>query len=578
VPYNRSSFDRKNDQFFEESEARTRMTRDVSALERARAAYQPRLPDILRRGIAGLAVEGGEPTASTGDSQVLQARFPETFGRPVIEFREGRGPGVARPLRVGVVLSGGNAPGGHNVIAGLFDALRGFHAESRVLGFLGGPRGILEAHYRELDAITVDAHRNTGGFDMIGSGRDKIETAEQFAVCRATCAELGLDGLVVIGGDDSNTNAAMLAEYFLDQGAPTAVVGVPKTIDGDLKGEHVEASFGVDTATKVYSELIGNICRDARSSAKYWHFVKLMGRSASHVTLECALQTHANVVLIGEEVREKATTLKQIVEQVAGAIRRRATAGRSYGVCLVPEGLIEFIPEMRSLIDELNTILAAEAEQIAALETFAEESRLVTEKLSAAGATVFGALPERIQRQLLLDRDAHGNVQVSKIDTESLLTEQVGTRIAEWKSEGKFNGSFKFQTHFFGYEGRCAAPSNFDADYTYGLGHVAAALIGFGKTGYMCSIRDLAAPTPARRVQGVPLTSMMQIEMRKGRPVPVIAKALVRTDAGPFGTFAASRDLWEREDDYVYPGAIQYFGPSEVGDRPTLTLRLERGK
>jgi pyrophosphate--fructose-6-phosphate 1-phosphotransferase len=552
------------------------MSKEISALERARAAYRPRLPDILRRGIAGLAVRDGKRTGAVGQAEALQARFPRSFGRPIVAFAEGQGPGAPRPLRAGVVLSGGQAPGGHNVITGLFDALRAFHPDSRVYGFLGGPRGIIDARYSELDGATIDPFRNTGGFDMIGSGRDKIETVEQFAACAATCRELALNGLLVIGGDDSNTNAAVLAEHFLEQGVDTAVVGVPKTIDGDLKGEHVEASFGTDTASKVYSELIGNICRDARSSAKYWHFIKLMGRSASHVTLECALQTHANVVLIGEEVRERAATLEQIVEQVAGAVRRRAAAGKSYGVCLVPEGLIEFIPEIRTLIDELNTILSAAADAFAALESFADEKGFVADKLSPAAVAVFDELPDRIQRQLLIDRDAHGNIQVSKIDTEALLTIKVEQRVAQWKARGEFRGSFNIQTHFFGYEGRSAAPSNFDADYTYGLGQLAAALIGFGKTGYVCSIRDLAGPPEQRRVQGVPLTSMMQIETRKGRQVPVIAKALVHTDEAPFRSFSESRELWELEDDYRYPGAIQYFGPAEVSDGPTLTLRLEQ--
>jgi pyrophosphate--fructose-6-phosphate 1-phosphotransferase len=477
-----------------------------------------------------------------------------------------------------VVLSGGQAPGGHNVITGLFDALRDADPGSRLHGFLGGPKGIFTGEQCELTEKIVERYRNTGGFDMIGSGRDKIETEAQLEASARVARELDLDGLVIIGGDDSNTNAAVLAEYFLTQGVPTAVLGVPKTIDGDLKGAEVEASFGFDTATKVYSELIGNICRDARSAGKYWHFIKLMGRSASHVTLECALETRPNIALIGEEVRTREATLAEVVDQVAEVVRRRAEAGKHFGVCLVPEGLIEFIPEVRLLIDELNAMLSAQASEFEALEDFVAERAFVEERLSTERAEVFAALPERIQRQLLLDRDAHGNVRVSQIDTELLLTEKVRRRLAKWRSEGRFSGRFQVQNHFFGYEGRCAAPSNFDADYTYSLGRLAATLIAFEQTGYLCSVRHLAATPERWQATAVPLTSLMQIETRKGRPTPVIGKALVRMDDGPFLSFASAREDWEMNDHYLFPGAIQYFGPEEVCARTTMTLLLEQGR
>jgi pyrophosphate--fructose-6-phosphate 1-phosphotransferase len=412
---------------------------------------------------------------------------------------------------------------------------------------------------------------------MIGGGRDKIETDEQLAACGETCRKLGLSGLVIIGGDDSNTNAAVLAEYFLDQGIDTTVVGVPKTIDGDMKGGGVEASFGFDTATKVYSELIGNICRDARSAKKYWHFIKLMGRNTSHVTLECALQTQVNVALIGEEAQEKNLTLSQIVDQVAGVIRRRAERGRSYGICLVPEGLIEFIPEIRSLIAELNRILSDHSKYFERVSLFSDRQEFVNQKLGKDSSYVFSGLPARIQQQLLLERDAHGNVQVSRIDTEAMLVEQVEERIAQWHVEGEFPGKFQVQHHFFGYEGRCAAPSNFDADYAYSLGHAAAMLVAYDRTGYIGAVQNLAQPPERWRAAGVPLTSLMQMESRKGRLTPVIGKALVMTDREPFLTFAAARDRWAIEDDYLYPGAVQYFGPAEVCGRPTQSLLLEAG-
>jgi len=549
--------------------------RDTSALERARLGYPPELPGSLVGGLGRVEVVETGATRSASDAEAIRDRFPRSFGRPAVELVSGDGLPHDRPLTVGVLLSGGQAPGGHNVILGVFDALRGSHAGARLYGFLGGPKGLITGRQRELDSPVLAAYRNTGGFDLIGSGRDKIETDEQLESSRKTCESLKLDGLVIIGGDDSNTNAAVLAEFFLARGTRTIVVGVPKTIDGDLKGHGVETSFGFDTATKVYSELVGNICRDAASAGKYWHFVRLMGRSASHVALECALATRPNVTVIGEEVRESGITLAGIAERIATAVRRRAENGRGHGVCLVPEGLIEFIPEMGSLIDELNRVMQEVSGPDGASE--AGRAEAVRRRLGADAGRTFDALSERIRNQLLLDRDSHGNVQVSRIDTEALLVEQVEQCLARWNARGEFSGKFQVQTHFFGYEGRSAAPSNFDADYTYTLGQVAAAMIAFERTGYLCVVQDLAGPVGRWRPGAVPLTSLMQIETRKGRPTPVIGKALVATDGHPFRAFRARRERWEIEDHYVYPGAIQYFGPADVCRQPTLTLRLEHG-
>lgn len=529
-----------------------------STLEKARSSYEPRVPETLRAAPGAVSFRAGAATVAVGDTEEIRRRFPHTFGRPTLTLVEG-GDGIpVRPLRVGIVLSGGQAPGGHNVIAGLLDGVRTVHGDSRLYGFLGGPKGIMTGRHTELTLDVVDPYRNTGGFDMIGSGRDKIETGEQFEACAATARRLELDGLVVAGGDDSNTNAAMLAEHFLAGDVPTAVVGVPKTIDGDLRGPGVECSFGFDTATKTYAELIGNICRDAKSAGKYWHVIKLMGRSASHVTLECALATHPNVALIGEEVRRDGTTLDELVDRVADVVRRRAADGRRYGVCLVPEGLIEFIPEMGRLIASLNAILG---------RTPGAGVEAVAAALDDGERRLLESLPQAIRRQLMLDRDSHGNVQVSKIDTEALITAKLAERI-----EG-----LDIQRHFFGYEGRCAAPSNFDADYTYALGRVAALLVAGGHTGTMSSVAGLAGAPSGRAAGGVPLTAMMQIETRKGRPTPVIAKALVDLEGPPFRTFAAARDAWAFDDAYLYPGAIQYFGPAEVCDAPPVTLRIEHG-
>jgi len=533
------------------------MDRMISPLERARLQYRPVVPRVLAGGVATVALAEGTGTSSRADAKAIGTAFPDLFGAPPVRFAAGTAAGPGRPLTVGVVLSGGQAPGGHNVITGLYDALVEGHGDSRLIGFLGGPRGIIEDNHRELTPGEIDAHRNTGGFDLIGSGRDKIETPAQLAACSETASRLGLDGVVVIGGDDSNTNAATLAQYFVSNSQPTVVVGAPKTIDGDLKGGGIEASFGFDTATKVYAELIGNVERDARSARKYWHFIKLMGRSASHVTLECALSTRPNLALIGEEIRAQGWTLAQLTDRIATVVRDRAAAGRPYGVCLVPEGLIEFLPEIGALIDETNRLLAEGVEGSA-----------LAGRLTAPSAAAFAALPERIREQLLLKRDSHGNVQVSRIDTEALLIDTVGRQLEGW---------FQTQHHFFGYEGRCAAPSNFDANYTAALGQTAALLIAHGKTGYVCCVGNLANPASEWTAGGLPLTSLMQMEIRKGQPTPVIAKALVDLSGAPFSEFAQHRESWAREDAYVYPGPIQYFGPEEITDRTTVTLQLEDG-
>jgi len=541
----------------------------ISALERARLTYVPSLPAVLRNGVDTVSASEGPTTGAVADERAIRETFPDLFGAPVVRFESKPATPSRGALRVGVVLSGGQAPGGHNVITGLFDALTGGHPESEVVGFQGGPKGIFEADYRVLTAAEIDAHRNTGGFDLIGSGRDKIETTAQLEACREICTQLKLDGLVVVGGDDSNTNAAVLAQYLLQRDQDTVVVGAPKTIDGDLKGGGIEASFGFDTATKVYAELIGNIERDARSAKKYWHFIKLMGRSASHVTLECALATRPNIAIIGEEVRAQRWTLSQLTDRIAATVLARAAAGRHYGVCLVPEGLIEFLPEIGVLISELNALLAGDAGLDG--QSFNEQRSTLGKRLTTESATSFFGLPERIQRQLLLDRDSHGNVQVSRIDTEALLVETVRERLAE------AGGDFQTQTHFFGYEGRCAAPSNFDADYTAAIGRSAAALVAHSRTGYICAVGNLAAGPDAWTAGGIPLTSLMRMETRKGRPTPVIAKALVDLQGAPFAAFQRERDAWSSEDAYVYPGPIQYFGPEEITGRTTATLELEAG-
>ena len=545
----------------------------ISPLQKARAAYAPKLPPALAKG-AAVRVEEGAPTTAVADVEKIRSIFQSTFGSPVVTFSAGDGKG-GKAVNVGVILSGGQAPGGHNVIAGLFDGIKSLNPASRLFGFLKGPDGLVKGEVMELTSDIIDAYRNTGGFDMIGSGRTKLETDEQFEAARANCEKLNISALTIIGGDDSNTNACMLAEYFKSHNIPIQVVGCPKTIDGDLKNEWIEASFGFDTACRVYSELIGNIGRDANSAKKYWHFIKLMGRSASHIALECALQTQPNVAIISEEVAAKKMTLGAIVDQIAGVVAARAKAGMNFGVALIPEGLIEFVPEIKVLIAELNDLLAANAEAVNAMDK-AAKVEFALSKLSAESRAVFAMLPNGIQMQLCNDRDPHGNVQVSLIETEKMLAEMVGTRLKAMKTEGTYNGKFSTQVHFFGYEGRCAAPSNFDADYCYSLGFNAAALIGAGKTGYMSSVRNTVKPSSEWIAGGIPITMMMNIERRHGHDKPVIRKALVELDGAPFRYFAAHRDAWAQETAYVYPGPIQYFGPSEVCDLVTKTLELEK--
>jgi pyrophosphate--fructose-6-phosphate 1-phosphotransferase len=554
---------------------------DLSALQKARYAYKPKLPPVLEKGAGGLAVELGKPTESVADQAEVKAMFPHSYGAPLASFKPGNpARGWDRALKVGVILSGGQAPGGHNVITGLYDGLKKANPASILYGFLGGPIGIMTGKYRELDAATIDAYRNTGGFDIIGSGRDKIEKPEQFEASLKTAQAMGLDAVVIIGGDDSNTNAALLAEYFKASGSPIQVIGCPKTIDGDLKNEYIEASFGFDTACKTYAELIGNIMRDCNSAKKYWHFIKLMGRSASHIALECALQTRPNVCLVGEEVAAKKMTLAQIVDSVAATVAARAEKGLNYGVVLVPEGLIEFIPEVGALISQLSDILAADHEGSADFDKQAGlEAKLswLCARLESANASVLRSLPAEIQAQLFLERDSHGNVQVSLIETEKLLAEMVKRALKKMAREGRYKGKFTPLTHFFGYEGRCAFPSNFDADYCYSLGYTAFALIANGLSGYLSSVRGISKPASQWSAGGIPLTMMMNMEQRHGKKKPVIRKALVELDGQPFKDFASKRDAWALDNAYLFPGPIQYWGPSEVCDAPTATLKLERG-
>ena len=547
----------------------------ISALQKERAKYQPKLPKALKGNVK--AVEG-KATQSVADQDAIKELFPNTYGLPMITFEASSEKLSAPVINVGVILSGGQAPGGHNVISGLFDGLKSLNPENKLFGFLGGPDGFIKNKVVELTSDIIDEYRNTGGFDIIGSGRTKLEEESQFDQGLENCKQLGINAVVVIGGDDSNTNACVLAEYYAKINAGVQVVGCPKTIDGDLKNEMIETSFGFDTACKVYSELIGNIMRDANSAKKYWHFIKLMGRSASHIALECALQTQPNICLISEEVASKEQTLGEIVDGIADVIAKRAENGENFGVALIPEGLIEFIPEMKTLISELNELLAEGTHTAQAFSHVKKSHRVdwVAEKLSSASSVVFRSLPEGIANQLTLDRDPHGNVQVSKIETEKLLIEMVEAELAERKLENKFNGKFGAQNHFFGYEGRCAAPSNFDADYCYSLGFNSSALIASGKTGYMSSVRNTTAPADQWIAGGVPITMMMNMERRHGHMKPVIQKALVELDGKPFSYFASKRDEWAVKTDFVYPGPIQYFGPTEVCDRVSETLKLEK--
>ncbi len=546
----------------------------VSILEKHRKQYQPKVPPSLRQGIAKVKVVEGAAAEAAKDRDLIKQSFPATYGMPLLSFQVAGDAGESKPLRVGVVLSGGQAPGGHNVIAGIFDSIRAINPKSELIGFLGGPGGLEKGKYEIITAEKMDVYRNTGGFDIIGSGRTKLETTEQFDRCIEVIKRLELNAIVIIGGDDSNTNAAILAEYLKSKGLSTSVIGVPKTIDGDLKNTYIPVSFGFDTAVKTYSELIGNIARDAGSAKKYWHFIKLMGRSASHIALEAGLQTHVNVTLVSEEVEKRNLSLEQIVDDIARVISARADVGKNYGVVLIPEGLIEFIPSFKKLISNLNDLLAKHEAAFAKLESTEAKIAAMAGWLEAGLAKTFSSLPQNIQLQLLLDRDPHGNVQVSLIDTDALLAELVGRKL---KSSPSFKGKFSSQRHFFGYEGRAAAPSNFDADYCYSLGCVAAILVRSGKTGYMASIRGVSKGIEQWSPGGIPITMLFNMETRHGHLKPVIQKALVELEGPAFKALTASRSQWEIEDAFIYPGPIQYFGPAEVCDVITKTLELEQG-
>lgn len=546
-----------------------------SPLQKARYQYSPKLPGMLRNGISEICVKEGNATQSVADQEKIAALFPNTYGEKEITFEKGENTSAAKKQVVGVILSGGQAPGGHNVICGLYDALKATSKENVLYGFKNGPIGLLEDNYVEFDDAYIDAYRNTGGFDIIGSGRTKLETEEQFAVAAKVCEKHGITAIVIIGGDDSNTNAAVLAEYFAAHNTGVQVIGCPKTIDGDLKNEDIECSFGFDTATKTYSELIGNIERDANSAKKYWHFVKVMGRSASHVALECALETQPNICLISEEVAAKKQSLSEIADYIADAVEKRSANGNNFGVAIIPEGVVEFVPEFKALIAEINELLAgSKTEEFNALGSWEEKYAFIEKGLTAESMAVFAILPQTIQQQLFLERDPHGNVQVSLIESEKLFSALVKDKLAERGFTGKFNALH----HFFGYEGRCAFPSNFDADYCYSLGYNAFMLIQYGYNGYLSKVSNLSKPAEEWVAGGMPITKMMNIERRNGEDKPVIKKALVELDGKPFKYFEANRDTWAVETAYTYPGAIQYYGPTEVCDLTTRTLALEKGE
>lgn len=547
-----------------------------STLQSLRYGYTPKLPVMMRDGVGSISVIEGEETHSESDQERIKELFPNTYGMKEVYFRKGSSTATPSKHIVGVILSGGQAPGGHNVIAGLFDALKESNPDNILLGFKGGPSGLVNDDYITLTADNIAAYRNTGGFDIIGSGRTKLETEEQFRKVAEVAKKHGMTAIVIIGGDDSNTNAAVLAEYFAENKLPIQVIGCPKTIDGDLKNEDIEVSFGFDTACKTYSELIGNIMRDANSAKKYWHFIKLMGRSASHIALECTLQTHPNVCMISEEIQEKGYHLNQIAEEIANSVADRAKIGYNFGVVIIPEGLIEFVPEVKKLIAEINDTLGTEGEKFAELIDWDAKIGFLTAALSEESMDVFNILPIDIQQQLLMDRDPHGNVQVSRIETEKLLSSIVAKKLEEMKSEGRYNGKFSPLHHFFGYEGRAAFPSNFDADYCYSLGYTAFCLISYGYTGYMSTIRHLDGGIEKWEAGGLPITKMMDIERRGGQDKPVIKKALVDLKGKPFQYFAKHRKKWAMETCFRYPGAIQYFGPSELCDATTITLQLEK--
>jgi len=551
----------------------------LSPLQKSRYEYSPKLPGMLRHGINEISVKEGKETQSVADQEKIKALFPNTYGKKEITFEKGSNTSVAKKQVVGVILSGGQAPGGHNVISGLYDALKATNKENELIGFLGGPSGLTDDKYIVFTDEYINEYRNTGGFDIIGSGRTKLETEEQFKVAAEVCKKHGITAVVIIGGDDSNTNAAVLAEYFAAHGTGVQVIGCPKTIDGDLKNEDIECSFGFDTATKTYSEVIGNIERDANSAKKYWHFVKVMGRSASHVALECALETQPNICLISEEVAEKKMSLSQIADYIADAVEYRSNKGMNFGVAIIPEGVVEFVPEFKVLISEINELLAGEkANAFNALESWEEKYEFIQKGLTKESLEVFNILPGAIQLQLFLERDPHGNVQVSLIESEKLFSELVKAKLDERKKKGTYNGKFNTLHHFFGYEGRCAFPSNFDADYCYSLGYNAFMLIQYGYNGYLSKVSNLSKPAEEWVAGGMPITKMMNMERRHGEDKPVIKKALVELDGKPFKYFEAHRVEWSHETSYTYPGAIQYYGPSEVCDITTRTLALEKGE
>ena len=552
---------------------------NLSPLQKARYEYSPKLPGMLRNGIAEIAVKEGEKTTSAADQEKIAELFPNTYGEPEVTFEKGQNTSAAKKQVVGVILSGGQAPGGHNVVSGLYDALKATNKENVLIGFKGGPSGLIEDNFIVFDDAYINAYRNTGGFDIIGSGRTKLETEEQFKIATEVCKKHGITAIVIIGGDDSNTNACVLAEYMAAHKTGVQVIGCPKTIDGDLKNEDIEISFGFDTATKTYSELIGNIERDCNSAKKYWHFIKVMGRSASHVALECALECQPNICLISEEVKAKKQSLSEIADYIADAVEKRAANGNNFGVVVIPEGVVEFVPEFSALISEINELLAgSKADAFNALESWAEKYAFIEKGLSKEAMEVFAILPQAIQQQLFLERDPHGNVQVSLIESEKLFAALVGDKLKARKAAGTYTGKYATQTHFFGYEGRCAFPSNFDADYCYSLGYNAFMLIQYGYNGYLSKVSNLSRPAEEWVAGGMPITKMMNIERRHGEDKPVIKKALVELDGKPFKYFEAHRDEWAVETSYVFPGAIQYYGPTEVCDITTRTLALEQGK
>ncbi len=552
---------------------------NITPLQTARYAYNPKLPGMLRNGISEICVKDGAATESVADQEKIKALFPNTYGKNEITFAKGANTSAAKKQVVGVILSGGQAPGGHNVICGLYDAVKATDKSNVLLGFKGGPSGLIEDDFIEFDDAYIDAYRNTGGFDIIGSGRTKLETEEQFKIVTEVAKKHGLTAIVIIGGDDSNTNAAVLAEYMAAHNTGVQVIGCPKTIDGDLKNEDIEASFGFDTATKTYSELIGNIERDANSAKKYWHFIKVMGRSASHVALECALETQPNICLIGEEVAAKKMSLSSIADYIADSVEKRAANGENFGVAIIPEGIVEFVPEFRGLINEINELLAGKkTDEFNALPDWAAKYDFIKAGLSAEAFAVFDILPQFVQQQLFLERDPHGNVQVSLIESEKLFSALVKDKLAQRKAAGTYKGKFSALHHFFGYEGRCAFPSNFDADYCYSLGYNAFMLIQYGYTGYLSKVSNLSKPAEEWVAGGMPITKMMNIERRNGEDKPVIRKALVELEGAPFKFFEAHREEWAVKTSFTYPGAIQYFGPTEVCDLTTRTLALEKGQ